>query len=117
MLANDGKVSNSINSLEQRCNMVCVSLFYRSYNRFFSIKINGLIPENHVVLRNTWHSLLAYPYVVDCPVDRAIPYGQNSFFSRTNRMWNSLRTEIVIFWLIRDEKGVKYRKIITGVCK
>ena len=82
MLVNDGKVSNYIDSLEYRCNMVCVSLLYRSYNRFYSSEISEIIPENHVFLRNTHLFRRPYPYVIDRPVDRTIPYGQNSFFSR-----------------------------------
>ena len=59
-----------------------------------SSEINGYIPENHVFLRKTRHFRRAHPYVVDPP---PIPYGQNSFFIRTIRVWNLLLPEIVIF--------------------
>ena len=51
-IVNNGRVFNSIDSLEHCCNVACVSLFYRYYNRFCSSEIRGLIPENHVFLHN-----------------------------------------------------------------
>ena len=45
---NDDRVSNSIDSLEHRCNLACVSLFYSYYNGLCSSKIRGLPPVNHV---------------------------------------------------------------------
>ena len=72
---------------------------------------------NHVFLCNTLLSWQAYSYVVDCPVDRMLHDKQNSFPSRTIRMWNSPRTEAVIYWILRNENGIKYRNIITGIRK
>ena len=47
-VANDDKVSNSIDSLEHCYNVACVSLFHRYYNRFGWSEISGLIADNHV---------------------------------------------------------------------
>ena len=80
-------------------------------------KISGLIAKSHVFLPITCLSRRAHHYVVDWPVDRTTSYGHNSFFSQTIRMWNSLRAEVVIFWLLRHEKGIKCRNIITDVRK
>ena len=66
MLINDNRVSNSIDSLEHRRNVACVSLFSRYYNVRYSREIRGLIPDNHIVLRSTHTSRRAYPFVVDC---------------------------------------------------
>ena len=69
--------------------MACVSVLYCYYNRFCLSEISGLVPEIYVFLRNNRFSQPAYPYVVDWPVDRTIPYGKNSFFSWTIRMVNT----------------------------
>ena len=87
--------------------------FYGYCNRFSSSEISELITENHVFLQNTRLSRPAHPYVVDWPVNSTIPYGQNSFFSRTIRIWNSLRKDL-IFWLSRHKKSINYRKINTN---
>ena len=58
-------------------------------------------------VRLSWR---AHPYVADWLMDRRIPLGQNSFFSRTIHIWKSLRAEFVIFWLLKNEKGIKYAK-------
>ena len=98
LFVHDGKISNSIDSLKHRCNVACASLFYRYYKRFCSGEIKGLIAQNHVILRKTRLSRRAHPYVVYWPLNRTISYGQNSFFSRTERMQNSLRADLVIFF-------------------
>ena len=72
---------------EQSCNVTCISLFQHYYNRFFSNDINELIPEDHVFLCDT--RICRRNYVVEWSVDRAITYGQNSFFSCIIRMWSS----------------------------
>ena len=61
---------------------------------------------NHVFLCNTRQ---AHSYEVDWPVNCTLHDRQNSFSSQTIRMWNSPRIELVIFWLLRNEKGIKYR--------
>ena len=94
LFVNDGILCNSIVSLKHRCNMDCVPLFYRYYSRFCSSEINGHIPDNYLYLHNTRLSRRPHPFVVDRP---PIPYGLNSFFSRTIRAWNSLCPEVVIF--------------------
>ena len=106
----DGKISNSIDSFKHRSNMVCVSLFYRYYTVFCSSKIRRLIPVHHVSPCNARLSSQNHSYVVDWPVNRKIPYGQNSFSSRTVRMWHFLRAKVVIFLPLRDENAIKYRK-------
>ena len=50
---NDWRVSNSIDSLKHRCNLVCVSLSHRYYKVFFLSKIMKLIAVNHVFLCNS----------------------------------------------------------------
>ena len=97
-------------SLEHRCNVACVSLFYRYYNGFCANKIRSLISENHVFLPNTHLSRRTHPYVVDRPVNRILHYGNNSLFSRIIRMLNTLREVVAIFWVLRDEKDIKYWK-------
>ena len=81
-----------------------VSLFYRYYNRLCSMQKSVLIPENSIFLCNSRLLQREHPYVVDWAVDRTIYYGQNSFFSRTIRVWNFLGAEVVIFGLLRNEK-------------
>ena len=49
----NGRVFNSIDLLEHRCNLACVSLFYRYYSGFWPSKIRRLTPMNHVFLWNT----------------------------------------------------------------
>ena len=53
LLVNVGRVSNSIDSLKYRCNVACISLCYRHYNRFCLSIVGGLIPKDHVFLLNT----------------------------------------------------------------
>ena len=53
LLVNDGRLSNSIDLLEHRCNVACVSLFNHYYNQFCKSEISGLIAENHGFLRYT----------------------------------------------------------------
>ena len=113
----DGRVSNSINSLVHRYNLARISLFYRYYNGFCLSKIRGLIAENHVFLCNNRLSWQTHLYVVDCPLERKFHDKQNSFSRRSIRMWNSPRAEVVISWFLKDEKCIKYRNIITCVCK
>ena len=114
---NDGRLSNSINSLEHRCNLARISLFYCNYNGFCLSKIRGLIAVNHVFLCNTRLSWQAHLYVLDCPLERKFHDKHNSSFSRTIRLWNSPRTEVVISWFLNDAKGKNYRNIITCFCK
>ena len=80
-LVNDGGVSDSIESLEDHCNVACISLYYRYYNGFCSSEIRFPVPENHIFLCNTRLSRSAQPYVVDWPVDCTLHYRQNSFFT------------------------------------
>ena len=68
----DGRVSNSIDTLEHRCNLDCVSLFYRYYNGFCLSKISGLMAVNHELLCNTRLSWQGHTYMVDWPVDRTL---------------------------------------------
>ena len=105
------RVSNSIDSLEHRCNLACVSLFYCYYN----CKITGLIAVNHVFLCSTRLSCQSHSYVVDWPVDRTLHDKQNSLSGRTIRMWNSPRAAVAIFWFLRDGEGIKYRNIIIVI--
>ena len=44
------RVSNSSDSLELRCNVTCIVLFYCYYNEFFSSEIREIVPEDHVTL-------------------------------------------------------------------
>ena len=102
---------------ERSCNVTCVSLFYHYYNRFFSNDISELITENHVFLCNTRLFRQTHPFVVDWPVNRTIPCGQNLLFSGIIRMWNYLGADIVTLWIYKDEKRIEYKKIITSICK
>ena len=82
VIANDNMTkwqSNSIDSLEHRCNMACVSLFYPYYNRRFSREIRGLVPDNPIFLRSTRTPRRAYPFVVDCAVNHTMNALQGKF--------------------------------------
>ena len=92
---NDGRVSNSIYSLEQLCNLACVPPFCRYCKGFCSSKIRGFISLHHDLLCNSRLSCQVYSYVVNWPVDRILRDRQNSFFSRTIRIWNPPRAEFV----------------------
>ena len=89
-LIGDSRVSNSIDSLEHRRSVGCVTLFYRYFNGFCSDEIRDLVPETRTFSRNTRASSRAHPFVVDWPVNRTTHYRENSFFSRTVRLWNKL---------------------------
>ena len=93
-LINDNSVSNSIDSLEHRRNVGCVTLLYQYYNGISAAEISELIPRARVFVRNTRLSSRSHPFVVDCPVDRTTHYRENSFISRTSRMWNNLPAEV-----------------------
>ena len=67
VLINENRISNCIELLEHRGNVACVSLFYLFYNRRCSREIRGLVPDNHIFLRNTHTSRRAHPFMVDCP--------------------------------------------------
>ena len=86
VLIGDSRVSNYIDFLEHRRNVGCFCLFYRYYN--------GMFPETRTFVRNTRFSSRAHPYVVDWQVNRTTHYRENSFFSRTVRMWNNLPAEV-----------------------
>ena len=105
LLVSDGRVVNSIDSLEHCCNVTILSLLQPvllernkwTYSR-----------ESCIFRCNISRSRSAHTYLVDWPVDCTIPYGQNSFFSWTIRTRNSLCARVVICWLLSDEKGIKY---------
>ncbi|XP_065365413.1 uncharacterized protein LOC135958439 [Calliphora vicina] len=94
VLIGDNRVSNSIYSLEHRRNVDCVSLFYRYYNGMCSEEIRELVPDTRSFTRNTRSSARAHPFVFDWSVDSTTHYRENSFFSRTVRMWNKLPVEV-----------------------
>ena len=73
------------------CNVIYVSLFNSYYNGFCSNKIRELVLENHVFLLNTCHSLYDYS-----------PTG---------------RADVITFWLLKNENGIKCNKIIRDVGK
>ena len=73
-------------SLEHRRNVACVSLFSRYYNGRYSREIRCLVPDNHIFLRNTHTSRRAYPFMVNCVVNRTMHYRENSCFARTDRL-------------------------------
>ena len=95
VLINDNRVSNSIDLLEHRRNVACVSLWYRYYNGRSSCEIRELVPDNHMFLRSTRTSRRAYPIVVDCAVNRTMHYRENSFLSRSACLGNDLPAEIL----------------------
>ena len=45
-VVNDGRILNSIDSLEHRWNFACVLIFYRYYRGFCSSEIKQIIPVN-----------------------------------------------------------------------
>ncbi|XP_065365379.1 uncharacterized protein LOC135958403 [Calliphora vicina] len=86
VLNDHSRVSSSIDSLEHRRNVGCVSLFYRYYNDMCSAEIRELVPETPTAR--------ADQYVVDWTVDRISHYRENSFFNRNVCMWNKLPPEV-----------------------
>ena len=93
-LINDNSVSHSIDSLEHRRNVGCISLFYRYYHGKCSSEISELVPSARVFVRSTRLSSRSHPFVVSWPVDRTTHYRENSFFSRTVRMWTKLPSTV-----------------------
>ena len=87
VLINDNRVSNSVDTLEHRRNVACVSLFYRYCNGRCSREIRALIPDNHIFLRSTRTSRRAHPFVLGCVVNLTMHCTENAFlffdFSRS----------------------------------
>ena len=98
---NDGRVSNSIVSLEHRCNLAYVSLFYRYYNGFCLNLFPRIIYSSFLATTLVWVDWSGYRTLYD---------KRNSFFSRTIRLWNYPCAEVVIFLLLSDEKRHKIQK-------
>ena len=78
-LINGNRVTNLINSLDHRCNVACSSLFYRYHKGRSSREIWGLVADSHVFLFSTRTSRSAHPFVVDCTLNRTMPYRKNLF--------------------------------------
>ena len=95
VLTDDKWVSKSIDSLQHRLNVACVSMFYRYYNVRSSCEVKGLISDNHIFLCSTRTSRRAHSFVLDCAVNRTMHYRENSFFARTARLWNDLPAEVL----------------------
>lgn len=93
-LIGDSSVSSTVVSLEHRRNVGCVSLFYRYFHGKCSSELHGLIPEMRVFNRTTRLSSETHPFSVSWPMDRTTHYRNNSFFSRTTRMWNKLPSSV-----------------------
>lgn len=94
MLIDDGRVSNSIDSLKHRRDVGCVALFYRYFHGRCSAEIRGLIPSVQLFSRTTRLSRGAHPFHVVTTFQRTTHYRDSSFFSRTVRLWNSLPASV-----------------------
>ena len=86
------RVSNSIDSLEYRRNVECVSFFYQD-SIMEGVLARGLVPD--ILGLGTRTSRRAPSFVVDCPVNRTIHYKENSFFARIARLWSDLPAKVL----------------------
>ena len=88
-LIGDRDIVSSIDSLEHRRNVSCLSLFYRLFHKKCSNEIATCIPPLQNFTRNTRHASNAHQFTLKPNFGRTVKY-RDSFISRTTRMWNDL---------------------------
>jgi hypothetical protein len=93
-LIGDEHISSSLNSLGHRRNVGCLSLLYRYYYGKCSRDIRDLMPPARVFPRSTRAAHQAHPYSIAMVSNRTSHYRENSFFSRTVKLWNSLPAKV-----------------------
>ena len=89
-LIGDPQIAETLDSLELRRNVGCLTLFYRYFYGGCSEEITDTLPSIKVFGRPSRFSSRAHHFHIDERVERTTHYRANSFFSRTVRMWNSL---------------------------
>ena len=93
-LIGDDRVANSITSLGHRRNVSCIVLFYKYYFGKCSSGLYELIPPLQILTRNTRLSGRIHAFTVATMTHRTTHYSENSFFTRTVRLWNNLPANI-----------------------
>ena len=88
-LIGDGAITESIDSLEHRRNVTCLSLFYRFFYNQCSSEVASCIPSLKNFNRNTRLARNAHKFYLEPNFGRTVKY-RDSFFSRSTRMWNAL---------------------------
>ena len=89
-LIGDPQVAETLDPLELRRNVGCLSLFYRYFYGGCLEEITEILPSIKVFGRQSRFSARAHHFHIDEKVERTAHYRANSFFFRTVRMWNSL---------------------------
>ena len=89
-LINNAEVANTLDSLEHRRNVACITLFYRYFHGRCSLEVSELLPKIKTFGRNSRASNRAHAFHVCEIYERTTQYRANSFFARTLRMWNAL---------------------------
>ena len=93
-LIGDDRVASYIASLGHRRNVSCIVLFYKYYFGKCSSGLSELIPPPQVFGRNTRLSGRSHAFTVATMSNRTTHYRENSFFTRTARLWNDLPANI-----------------------
>ena len=93
-LIGDDMVASSMTSLGHRRNVSCIVLFYKYYFGKCSAGLSELIPLPQVFGRNTRLSGRSHAFTVATMSHRTTHYRDNSFFTRTARLWNDLPANI-----------------------
>ena len=92
-LIGDDRVVSSITSMGHRRNVSCI-LFYKYYFGKCSSGLSELIPPHQVFTRNTKLSDRSHAFTFATMTHRTTHYRENSFFTRTARLWNDLPANI-----------------------
>ena len=89
----DDRVASSISSLGHCRNVSCIVLFYNYFGKCSS-GLSELIPPPQVFARNTRLSGRSHAFNVAIMFHRTTHYRENSFFTRTDRLWNDSHANI-----------------------
>ena len=88
------RVGSSITSLGHRRNVSCIVLLYKYYIGKCSSELSELISPPQVFGRKTRMSGRSHAFTVAITSHRTTHYRENSFFTRTARLWNDLPANI-----------------------
>ena len=90
----DDRVASSITSVGHRRNVSCILLFYMYYFGKCSFGLSELIPAPQAFTSNTRLFGRSYSYTVAYMAHRTTHCRENSFFTRTARLWYDLPPNI-----------------------
>ena len=93
-LIGDDRVPSSNTALGHRRNVSCIVVFYKYYFGKCSSGLSELIRPPQVLARNTRLSGRCHAFTVATISHRTTHYRENSFFTRTARLWNDLPANI-----------------------